>query len=531
MMAEMENKPVSQELGAEGGANLTPLESLIEIGREGGLVTFNDVLSFFPDVDEPGDFDRVLDSLQTAGILVVEEEVESEPTDEDLADNELTRLSSGTDLKHLNSDDIVGTYIREVSRVPLLTGKEEVNLAKRIEKGRQAREEVAEGDYEAEELGRFREIIDSGDEAFKHLVAANGRLVVSVAKKYMGRGVPIEDLIQEGNIGLIRAAKKFDYRRGHKFSTYATWWIRQAITRGIADQGRTIRVPVHMGDSINKMLKVQHQLVQKLGREPTNEEVAAELDKTKTSKAPITASKVKMMKQVARRPLSLEQPTGDVEDDSVLGDFVEDKTELPPDETAANNLLNEHLAEVMADLPPREQRVLELRYGLADGMAYTLEEVGRKMGVTRERVRQIEAQALSRMRHPMVRKRLREYLSEDTFEYFKKPSLERARASRENIFKTGSFDSYYLSLSGRKNPMVVSSLDRLGGISLSEINKTLLGFLNFERRVLKKALGIELERGFVYSVPGIMKETGLSRYAIEGIISRGLAEIMARYKG
>src|SRR3989344_802463 len=176
MMAEMENKPVSQELGAEGGANLTPLESLIEIGREGGLVTFNDVLSFFPDVDEPGDFDRVLDSLQTAGILVVEEE-------------------------------------------------------------------VAEGDYEAEELGRFREIIDSGDEAFKHLVAANGRLVVSVAKKYMGRGVPIEDLIQEGNIGLIRAAKKFDYRRGHKFSTYATWWIRQAITRGISDQGRTIRVP------------------------------------------------------------------------------------------------------------------------------------------------------------------------------------------------------------------------------------------------------------------------------------------------
>ncbi|HMK07798.1 MAG TPA: sigma-70 family RNA polymerase sigma factor, partial [Anaerolineales bacterium] len=245
--------------------------------------------------------------------------------------------------------------------------------------------------------------IEDGWAAREHLITANSRLVISVAKKYMGRGVPFLDLIQEGNIGLIRAAKKFDYRRGHKFSTYATWWIRQAVTRAIADQGRTIRVPVHMGDQINKLLRISHQLTQRLGRDPSTDELADALT--------VTPKKVENMIQVARRPLSLETPT-DEEEDSVLGDFIEDEESPAPAETVTQSLLREHLHEVLNTLPPREVRILQLRYGLLDGQSYTLEEVGRKMGVTRERVRQIEAQALSRLRHPSHRRRLSDYLRE-----------------------------------------------------------------------------------------------------------------------
>ena len=219
----------------------------------------------------------------------------------------------------------------------------------------------------------------------------------------MGRGVPFLDLIQEGNIGLMRATKKFDYHRGNKFSTYATWWIRQAVTRAIADQGRTIRVPVHMGDHINKLFRIQYQLTQRLGREPTVEEMAEALE--------VPPQKVENIIQVARRPLSLELPTGD-EEDSVLGDFIEDDEITPPDEAATYNLLRENLREVLNGLPPREVRILQLRYGLLDGQAYTLEEVGRKMGVTRERVRQIETQALNRLRHPSIRRKLHDYLGE-----------------------------------------------------------------------------------------------------------------------
>jgi RNA polymerase primary sigma factor len=245
--------------------------------------------------------------------------------------------------------------------------------------------------------------IEDGWFARDHLITANSRLVISIAKKYMGRGVPFLDMIQEGNIGLMRSTKKFDYHRGYKFSTYATWWIRQAVTRAIADQGRTIRVPVHMGDHINKLYRIQHQLTQRLGREPTVEEMAEVLG--------VPTQKVEKIFQVARRPLSLELPIGD-EEDSVLGDFIEDDQITPPDEAATFNLLRDNLREVLNGLPPREMRILQLRYGLLDGQAYTLEEVGRKVGVTRERVRQIETQALNRLRHPSIRRKLRDYLGE-----------------------------------------------------------------------------------------------------------------------
>jgi len=326
--------------------------------------------------------------------LAAVEEAEAEP-EPDLALDDY--------LANIDTDDTIALYLKEVSRVPLLTAVQEVELAQRIERGRMAREELAKGSAGARRRVELRRLIEDGWAAREHLITANSRLVISVAKKYMGRGVPFLDLIQEGNIGLIRATKKFDYRRGHKFSTYATWWIRQAVTRAIADQGRTIRVPVHMGDQINKLLRVQHQLTQRLGREPSVEELAGALD--------VPPKKVENMIQVARRPLSLETPTDD-EEDSVLGDFIEDDEAPPPDDTATYNLLREHLGEVLNGLPPREVRILQLRYGLLDGQAYTLEEVGRKMGVTRERVRQIEAQALSRLRHPSIRRKLRDYLGE-----------------------------------------------------------------------------------------------------------------------
>jgi RNA polymerase primary sigma factor len=339
----------------------------------------------------------------------VEDTPSGEPPEEELAAAEETEpeaepeLSLDDYLANIDTDDTIGLYLKEVSRVPLLTANEEVELAQRIERGRMAREELARGNVAQRRRLELRRLIEDGWAAREHLITANSRLVISVAKKYMGRGVPFLDLIQEGNIGLIRATKKFDYRRGHKFSTYATWWIRQAVTRAIADQGRTIRVPVHMGDQINKLLRVQHQLTQRLGREPSVEELAEALD--------VPPKKVENMIQVARRPLSLETPTDD-EEDSVLGDFIEDDEAPPPDDTATYNLLKEHLGEVLNGLPPREVRILQLRYGLLDGQAYTLEEVGRKMGVTRERVRQIEAQALSRLRHPSIRRKLRDYLGE-----------------------------------------------------------------------------------------------------------------------
>ncbi|MBE0684368.1 MAG: sigma-70 family RNA polymerase sigma factor [Anaerolineaceae bacterium] len=386
---------------------------LIELGRQKSYVTIDDILHFFPEAEQDVEqLEEAFAALMSAGIPYVEDETPLDgPAEDDLEldldEKELDEEEAGKlvfdDLENIDTDDTIGLYLKEVSRVPLLTAEEEVELAQRIERGRIAREELARGNSTDHRRFELRKLIEDGWDGREHLITANSRLVISVAKKYMGRGVPFLDLIQEGNIGLIRATKKFDYRRGHKFSTYATWWIRQAVTRAIADQGRTIRVPVHMGDQINKLLRIQHQLTQRLGREPSVEELAEALD--------VPPKKVENMIQVARRPLSLETPTDD-EEDSVLGDFIEDDEAPPPDDTATYNLLRQHLEEVLNGLPPREVRILQLRYGLLDGQAYTLEEVGRKMGVTRERVRQIEAQALSRLRHPVIRRKLRDYLGD-----------------------------------------------------------------------------------------------------------------------
>lgn len=381
------------------------LERLLEFGRKKTYVTYDDILQFFPDAEQDLDqLEEAYTALLGAGINYTEEtSSQEEPSETELSDV-IGEEGALDDLANIDTDDTIGLYLKEVSRVPLLHDiEEEQELAQRIERGRLAREELAKGNIGPKKRMELRALIEDGWAAREHLITANSRLVISVAKKYMGRGVPFLDLIQEGNIGLIRATKKFEYQRGHKFSTYATWWIRQAVTRAIADQGRTIRVPVHMGDQINKLLRVQHQLTQKLGRDPSVEELAEALE--------VPPKKVENMIQVARRPLSLETPTDD-EEDSVLGDFIEDDEAPPPDDTATYNLLQSHLDEVLETLPPREVRILQLRYGLLDGQAYTLEEVGRKMGVTRERVRQIEAQALTRLRHPSVRRKLRDYLGE-----------------------------------------------------------------------------------------------------------------------
>jgi RNA polymerase primary sigma factor len=400
------------------GEDFSPVAQLIQLGRKKTYVTIDDILNFFPEAERDVDkLEEAFAALLSAGIPYIDDDTTIEPTDEGLLAEAEEQEDEEDDAKaaraalednylaNIDTDDMIGLYLKEVGRVPLLTAEEEVYLAKRIEKGRVSRETLARDGMRLPDDERYshRDNIEDGWAAREHLITANSRLVISVAKKYMGRGVPFQDLIQEGNIGLIRAAKKFDYRRGHKFSTYATWWIRQAVTRAIADQGRTIRVPVHMGDQINKLLRVQHQLTQRLGRDPTVEELADALD--------VPPKKVENMIQVARRPLSLETPTDD-EEDSVLGDFIQDREAPAPDESATYNLLKEHLEEVLNTLPPREVRILQLRYGLLDGQAYTLEEVGRKMGVTRERVRQIEAQALSRLRHPVIRRKLREYLGE-----------------------------------------------------------------------------------------------------------------------
>jgi len=405
------NKIVNNRLLAaitEDGEEFSALARLVELGRERGYVTLDDILHYFPQAEQDMDqLEEAFSALLNAGIPYVEEEITEEPGEEELvaeekeSEEELEIPVEEDVLANIDVDDSIGLYIKEASRVPLLTVEEELELAQRIERGRQAREEIVKGNISLERREELQQLIKDGWEAREHLIVANSRLVISVAKKYMGRGVPFLDLIQEGNIGLMRAAKKFDYHRGYKFSTYATWWIRQAVTRALSDQSRTIRVPVHMGDQISRMLRVQHQLKQELSRDPTVEEMAMSLD--------VSPKKVEHMIQVARRPISLQMPIGDEEDD-VLGDFIEDQETPAPDETASQNLLREQLESILELLPPREARILQLRYGLVDGQVLTLNEVGRKMGVTRERVRQIEAQALNRLRRYGIQRQLRAYI-------------------------------------------------------------------------------------------------------------------------
>jgi RNA polymerase primary sigma factor len=379
---------------------------LIELGHRKSYVTFKDIHDIFPEAEQDiHQLEETFAALLSAGIPVLnkDDSDDEEPVEEE-KDEEETRWQPAVEdsyLAGIEIDDSVGLYMKEVGRVPLLTSEEEVALAQRIKQGHQAREELLKGNASPRRREKLQRMVEDGWMARDHLIIANSRLVISIAKKYMFRGVTFLDLIQEGNIGLIRAVKKFDYLRGFKFSTYAHWWIRQAVTRAIADQGRTIRVPVHMADQINRLLRAQHQLIQQLEHDISFEELAEALD--------ITPQKVEYLIQIARLPLSLETPT-DTEGDSVLGDFIEDDAAPAPEDLATNNLLRRDLQNILEGLPPREVRILQLRYGLLDGRTYTLEEVGRKLGVTRERVRQIEAQALSRLRNPEIRRRLLEYL-------------------------------------------------------------------------------------------------------------------------
>jgi RNA polymerase primary sigma factor len=406
-------KTKKQGVALEGAQSASSVAKLIQLGRKKSFVSTSDILRFFPDAEQRvEELEFVFSALISAGIPYVEDSelLEDPPQGAIPRDKKKTRKGDNhnetpapsDDLENIETRDTIGLYFKEVSRVPLLTSAEEIELAQRIESGRMARAELARGNVNERRRVELRRLVEDGWKAREHLITANSRLVISVAKKYMNRGVPFLDLIQEGNIGLMRATKKYEYRRGYKFSTYATWWIRQAISRAVADQGRTIRVPVHMGDQINKMMRIQHELTQQFDRKPTLEELAEALE--------VTPEKVEHMLQVARRPLSLELPTDD-EGDSTLGDFIEDDEIPQPDDSATTNLLKEQLIAVLEDLPSREVRILQLRFGLLDGQSYTLEEVGQKMGVTRERVRQIQAQALSRLRHPSVKRCLRDYLS------------------------------------------------------------------------------------------------------------------------
>lgn len=322
--------------------------------------------------------------------------IEEQFEDEDDYDDE-----DYADLRDIASSDTVGLYLKEMARVPLLKTEEEVSLAMRIEAGRDAKRKLKKKP-DHERADEWRALIDDAMLAREHLIKANTRLVVSIAKKYMTRGVPFLDLIQEGNLGLMKAVEKFDYRRGFRFSTYATWWIRQTITRAIADQGRTIRVPVHMSDRIRQLYRTARDMEQKLGRKPTVEELSAELD--------IEPRKVQWMLKVSWQPLSLEHPVGE-DEDSELGNFIENDSEPTPSESAYGHLLKEKINELLSTLTPREARILSLRFGLQNGRSYTLEEVGQKFGLTRERIRQIEGRALRRLRHPRRSRQLRDYLS------------------------------------------------------------------------------------------------------------------------
>src|SRR5215468_9590061 len=400
---------VDKILIADEEEEFPAIARLIELGRQKSYVTLDDILHFFPEAEQDVEqLEEAFSALLSAGIPFVEDATTAEPTEDELVAVEATEAEPEVDLAlddylaNIDTDDTIGLYLKEVSRVPLLTATEEVELAQRIERGRMSREELAKGNARPRRRIELRKLIEDGWAGREHLITANSRLVISVAKKYMGRGVPFLDLIQEGNIGLIRATKKFDYRRGHKFSTYATWWIRQAVTRAIADQGRTIRVPVHMVEVINKILRTQRLMVQELGREPTHEELARRVD--------MPAWKVRKALKIAQQPISLETPIGD-DGETTIASFIEDRRSANPADTAITNNLRELTEDVLSTLTPREKEIIKMRFGLdQSGEERTLEEVGKHFNVTRERIRQIEAKALAKLRHPSRSRRLRAFL-------------------------------------------------------------------------------------------------------------------------
>jgi len=372
------------------GADLlvSAAEALIIKGKDHGYLTPDDILAAFPEIDvEPDHLERIFHVFREMGIEVSDGDKDFETVDE--IDEELIAKAEAIDSVSL--DDPVRMYLKEIGRVPLLSMEQEKSLAMRIEAGELEGRRDGTSDWK---------IVDGGEEAKRQLTEANLRLVVSIAKKYVGRGMLFLDLIQEGNLGLIRAVEKFDYRKGYKFSTYATWWIRQAITRALADQARTIRIPVHMVETINRLIKVSRQLLQELGREPSVEEIAEAMV--------LTPEKVREVMKISQEPISLETPIGE-EEDSHLGDFIEDQEAVAPAEAASVMLLKEKMQDVLQNLTERERKVLVLRFGLEDGHQRTLEEVGQEFGVTRERIRQIEAKALRKLRHPSRGKALKDY--------------------------------------------------------------------------------------------------------------------------
>jgi RNA polymerase primary sigma factor len=377
---------------------------LLEKADIQGYLTTEDLMEFYPDVSKDAErIESVMVALRRHGVEILDTDLEM-----DMGEIDPTLPTSDMDtfnnLDNISSDDTIGLYLKEMSRVPLLNLNEETEIARRVEDGRSSKKELdrCNGGCPPDRKLLLQSLVEDGILAREHLIKANTRLVVSVAKRYVGRGVPFLDLIQEGNLGLMKAVEKFDYHRGFRFSTYATWWIRQTITRSIADQGRTIRVPVHMVDRIRQLYKITHEMEQTLGRIPNTAELADKLD--------LPIEKVEWMLQVSWLPLSLESPINDDEEDSELGQFVEDQfTPSPMDSTYAK-LLREKIEEVLDTLPPREARILRLRFGLENGHNYTLEEVGEKFGLTRERIRQIESKALRRLRHPRRSRQLREYL-------------------------------------------------------------------------------------------------------------------------
>jgi RNA polymerase primary sigma factor len=379
-------------------AQIDEVKDLITRGKEQGFLTSEEIGAALVQAELPPEsMDAVLQVFNDEGIEIVE------PSEEDEEPGRAAMLRREEELAlKAPTNDPVRMYLKEIGKVPLLTAEEEVDLAKRIEAGLFASEKLATTRKIADKTRRDMEAIErDGQLAKKKLVEANLRLVVSIAKRYVGRGMLFLDLIQEGNLGLIRAVEKFDYTKGYKFSTYATWWIRQAITRAIADQARTIRIPVHMVETINKLIRIQRQLLQDLGREPSPEEIAKEMD--------LTPDKVREILKVSQEPVSLETPIGE-EEDSHLGDFIEDSDAVVPVDAASFILLQEQLDSVLHTLSEREKKVIQLRFGLTDGHPRTLEEVGREFGVTRERIRQIESKTLSKLRHPSRSQKLRDYL-------------------------------------------------------------------------------------------------------------------------